>query len=453
MMKSALVRLLAAVLVFTLGAVPLAAARGSADFTRYVALGDSLTGGSVSANPINLVVTHQLRSFPALIARQAGTPDFQMPLISEPGILPELVLVSLSPLIIAPKSPVNGFPMNHLLPRPYNNLGIPAARVGDLLTLTGAEPHPNPFFQIILRRQAPAVQQALALSPTFMTIWVGNNDVLGGVTSGRPSTMTPIDDFTRDYTAMINALTAGAPSAGMVVATVPPIDAIPFVTLVPPFLIDPATQLPVIVGGQPVYYVAETNGTVAQLGPGSAVLLTAMPLLAQGYGIPPGIPSNLPFAGTPLPDAVVLTTGELAEVRARQQQVNAAIRAAAASKSIPVLDVEGLFTKWKQGQQFAGIRLSLDFLTGGLISYDGIHPTELGYAVIANEFIRLINREYSASIPEVSLMEYFDYNAVGFAHGEVIRLDDMQIDRMITLDDLSRTTSRPKPVEEGFVSQ
>jgi hypothetical protein len=54
------------------------------------------------------------------------------------------------------------------------------------------------------------------------------------------------------------------------------------------------------------------------------------------------------------------------------------------------------------GYLVGGIRLTADYLTGGLYSYDGIHPTDLGYAVIANEFIRVINQN-GGSVEPVDL--------------------------------------------------
>ena len=76
------------------------------NFTTYVSVGDSLAAGFESQS---LVETHQNRSVPFLIARQAGVQGFQQPLISEPGIPPELTLVSLLPApLIAPKASTPG---------------------------------------------------------------------------------------------------------------------------------------------------------------------------------------------------------------------------------------------------------------------------------------------------------------------------------------------------------
>ncbi|HWP34817.1 MAG TPA: hypothetical protein VNM66_04395, partial [Thermodesulfobacteriota bacterium] len=42
-------------------------------------------------------------------------------------------------------------------------------------------------------------------------------------------------------------------------------------------------------------------------------------------------------------------------------------------------------------------RLTVAFL-GGLFSLDGIHPTDTGYAVVANLFIEAVNRRFGAGI-------------------------------------------------------
>lgn len=401
-------RIAAVALAGSLLAAPsFADARGRADFTRYVALGDSFGAGYTNDS---LVVTHQVNSYPAIIARQTRTHDFQQPLISEPGIPAELQLVSLSPLVIARKSGDYGAPMNLNLPRPYNNLSIPGARVGHLIRQTGKPgENPNAFYQLILRGLGTAVDQAIALNPTFISVWVGGNDVLGAILSGDPRSLTPLEQFRDDYNAMLERLTAGAPNAGMVVGNVPPsILSLPFATTIPPVVINPATRQPVLVNGNPVFLIYDDNGTPKQLTPGSNVLLTAASLLATGYGIPAALNTGLPNAGKPLPGSVVLTADEVSQIRTRAQEINSAISAAAASKNIPVVDLAPFVARFTQpgGYNLAGVRLSLAFLTGGLISYDGFHPTDLGYTLIANEFIRVINREYETRIPFASIFSY-----------------------------------------------
>jgi len=399
--------------------VPAFAARGNADFTRYVALGDSFGAGVSNSS---LLQRHQETSYPAIIARQAGAPDFQQPLVGEPGIGPELRLINAVsfPPIILPAGTNNGAPINLNLQRPYNNLSIPGAQVKDLMILTGGEQPTNTarvFAQFILRGRGTAVQQALALQPTFISLWIGGNDVLGAVLSGTPAALTPLADFTRDYNAVLDALIAGAPNAGMVVGTLPTrIASVPLTTAVPPVLINPATRQPVLgPNGLPIFYVADLGGGVfGQLPPGSLVLLTAATLLSTGYGIPaalaPLFPS-LPDVGKPLPDSVTLTPTEIAAIEARGAEFNTAIIAAANQRDIPIADFVGLFNRVSNGIDIGGVRLTSAYITGGIYSFDGFHLTDIGYTFFANEFIKAINRGYGTKIPLASIVRFYENNA------------------------------------------
>src|SRR5215210_9598655 len=95
-------RLAAAVAVTALLAVPSFAQRGHADFSKFVALGDSYGAGVVSSS---LNERHQVWSWPAVIARQVGftlcqptatptDPCWSQPLVTFPGIGPELQLIN-----------------------------------------------------------------------------------------------------------------------------------------------------------------------------------------------------------------------------------------------------------------------------------------------------------------------------------------------------------------------
>lgn len=399
--------------IVALFAIPVTAQPGSADFTRYVALGDSLTAGFSNGS---LVMSHQMWSYPQVLAWQAGHGRIEQPLISQPGIGPELQLSSLSPLFIGPKSPENGQPINLNLPRPYDNLAIPGANAGQLLELTGGDQDPI-MFQLVLRGLGPSIDQALALQPTFISVWIGNNDVLGAVTGGSARLLTSPTGFSADFRSIVSTLRSHAPNAGMVMATIPPVTAIPFANLIPPFVINPATGEPLVgPDGNFVFYIAETEaGGVAQLEQGSLVTLNAQPFLSQGFGIPaalaPFLPP-LPHIGEPLPSNVVLEAAEVQAIATRTAELNAIIRStASAFGDIPVLDTAEVFTRATAGFNFGGIRLTTAYLTGGIMSLDGVHPTDIGYTLIANEFIRLINDAYDAGIPYASLVPFFSNNA------------------------------------------
>lgn len=371
------------------GAPALAQDTGSANFTSYVALGDSLTQGFSNGGVFEGV---QVNSYPALIARQAGVgAGFEQPTVSAPGIPGLLQLQSLLPLVIAP-APGNGQPTNLMLPRPYNNLAVSGFDTRDVLvTLTG-----NPIIDITLRGLGPAIGQALALQPTFATVWLGNNDALGAATGGvvNEQTLTPLAQFEMDYRQVVGALAQAG--AQVVVATIPNVTAIPFVTTLPPVLVDPATQQPVLINGQPVPLLGVNPAT-------DRVLLSAQAALQLGFGIPVALGGN----GQPLPDQVVLSGDEIATISDRINGFNNVIQQVAGEIGAPVVDINGFFNDVVQnGISIGGVGYDVAFLTGGIFSYDGVHPTPLGYAVVANEFINTINEAFGAAIEPVNLLPF-----------------------------------------------
>jgi lysophospholipase L1-like esterase len=404
-------------------AVPVFAARGSANFSKFVAIGDSYGSGLESGS---LNERHQPYSWPAIIARQAGAPDFQQPLVSFPGIGNELQLLDIIsfPPVIAPAPGPMGSPLNLNLARPYNNLSIPGANVTDVTTLRGSGPvtgTASSFAAFILRGLGTEVEQAVAQNPTFIAVWIGGNDVLGAVLSGTPRALTPTDVFRTQYNKMLDQLVAGAPNAGMVVGNLPT-TTVPYMTTVPRVLINPLTRQPLLIGGQQVPLIAELgDGTVGPLPEGSLVLLPYSGQIARGFGIPAALGVDprfgaLPDLGKPLLDAWTLTPAEAAQITARAVEFNQVITESATARNIPVADIKGLFDRFNSqtGYRVGQFTFSSSFITGGLFSLDGFHLSDAGYTFFGNQFIRTINQAYGAHIPVAGLSTLFANNGAFF---------------------------------------
>ena len=391
--------------VFAISLVALLAAAptmAQIDLSNYVALGDSMTVGFASASMMDW---YQDRSYPAILAQQAGT-DFEQPYISEPGIGPIFELVSLAPTpVIQPFGLVPGSPTNAEYLGIYNNLGIPTATLYDMIFQTGdinnllAGNFDTVFFDIVLRNGInTALEQAIGMQPSFMTIWIGSNDVLPAVLAATPIdgvTMTPVEFFGGLYGNAVGALATNT-TADIVLINVPYVTEIPFTTSVEPFV-----DIPDI--GR-WYLVADTGPLTDE----DFVTLGAGALIAMGYGLP---------GGPPLPDNMNLFTGEAgvvlraAEVDLINAQVdgyNAAIEATASAFGYPVFDVNAFFADLSSGAYvptYGGATLSTQFLLGGIFSYDGIHPQHIGYALMADQLIQFINAEYGSEIPRVDMAE------------------------------------------------
>ena len=398
---------------------------GKVDFSRVVAIGNSLTAGFQDGA---LFEGAQQYSYANLIVQQinsiGGNVNFVQPLISEPGIGTRLYLRSLSPLTLQQQT-VTGAPKNLTHPAPFNNLAVPGAILYDVFDTTDfaakSSARQNPFFQIVLRSKAfgPTMfHQAKALNPTFVIFWMGNNDVLGYAASGGtrgtdPTGKLPTPDviFQFLFRQAIDSLLKINTTVKVAVANIPDVTVIPFFTTIPWFIVDPTTGSPVLdQQGRPIPLIGIKGGQPAQLGPGDLVLLTASSLIATGYGLPNVPPFNqLPNAGKPLPDEYVLDASEVAIARAAIQKFNLIIDTVVTNptRAGRVVRVD-IYSKLKDvkehGLEIAGFKFTTDYITGGLFSLDGVHPSSRGHGIVANEFIKAINTKFGTNIPYVDVM-------------------------------------------------
>ena len=243
-MKRTLFRAAVSAGVFTL--LLAAPAYSQTTFRKYVALGDSLTAG---VEGVCLVERHQNRSFSKLVAAQIGISDFQQPLLSERAITDGSTPVCLGAVVAGGAITVGGVsqtgsPTNLTLPRPYDNLGIPGANAADLVDLRISSPSGGTASRssTVILRNFPggpfegrnAVDEANLLSPDLVTLWIGNNDVLGAALSGAAIegvTLTPIAVFEAKYTQIMTGLQATGRT--VVALNIPDVASIPFTTTVP----------------------------------------------------------------------------------------------------------------------------------------------------------------------------------------------------------------------------
>jgi lysophospholipase L1-like esterase len=409
---SKLLKSAALILAATL-AMPVYAARGKADFTMFVALGDSYGAGYASSS---LNENHQVYGWPAIIAKQVGLKIcptnaaatdlcFAVPLVSYPGIGPETVL---SPTGVPTSGVGSGSPRMAGFGRPYNNLSVPGYTVGAALTLTGTEANAG-LGQLILRGLGTEVQQAISLHPTFIAMWLGGNDFLGAVSQGNPAGLTSVADFTTRYNAILDQLIAANPNAGMVVGTLPESFAAAPLTAQLPAVVFDANFQPVLVGGNaiPFIYTPGTSTTPINVPTGSIVLLSALPRIQIGVGRPPAL------GGTgALTDAEVITPTEQTAFATAIAAYNNVIRTAAQTRDIPVADIKGLFDRIASpaGIQVGPFNFNKAFVRGGLFSFDGAHPSDVGYVLFANEFIKAINAGYKTRIPLANISQFLANN-------------------------------------------
>ncbi len=396
-----------------------APARGTADFSRYVAVGNSLTAGYTNDGLYN---EGQAVAYPNLIAQQmklVGGGDFAQPTFSEAqkngsgyltftGFnalgLPQLSRVT-TELAITGLGLDGRTPLLAPYQGPLNNLGVPGVRVSDILTPGYGLNNPigfNPYFQRLLPATLPAGAQSYlqfvsASNPTFFTCWLGNNDVLGFALSGGTVPVTPSAAFAANYGRLIDSLTVrGATGA---VANISDITTIPFLNTVTLASIRRATANTPLANA-PLFI--RTRGEVRAATAEDLIALTADSIgVPNAAGQPKGFHPNYP-----LNHEEVLDRDEVVLATATVTEYNRIIREVADREGLALMDANALLKSVQGGQVYNGAPVNTAFISGGLFSLDGVHLTPRGNAITANEFIKAINAKYGSTIPQVDVNNY-----------------------------------------------
>ncbi len=164
------------------------------DLSRMV-VGDSL---SAEFQNFSLLDTQQVHGFPSLIAQQAHV-TLTLPLIPPPGIPNALQLVSVGPPPVVAPGPGTLPPLPRDNPtQQATNLAVPGMVVADVLNKRPSvtvQTAVDALTNLILGFPSPLlvpgparsqVEQAAALNPTTIFVWIGSNDILlsvGGLIS------------------------------------------------------------------------------------------------------------------------------------------------------------------------------------------------------------------------------------------------------------------------------
>jgi hypothetical protein len=383
---------------------------GELDLERVVAIGDGYLAGATDGA---LFASAQENSILALFVRHTAPPaDFEQPLISDPGIATDdsdagrLTLVTARPLALA-RLP-QGQPLALDLDRPYDNLAVPNALLVEALVAqtTGGSVLGNRFYDLVLRGRGTFAEQAVELDATMILLWLGTHDVLAFVlVGGDPAVAlglpTPPATFASVYETLVDRLDETTDQ--IVLVNIPDPTRFPVLHAVPNVVLDPAT------GDTLLVTVVDSLGNTRQstlplIGPegllasSDLVTLTALPLLAEGVGIPIAVGGT----GQPLPDRVVLDAEEIQTVRNTVAAYNSEIERIAAARDLAVVDVHGLVeTMATVGVVSDGILLTTEWLFGQAFSLDGATFTPKGYGVVTNLLLDTVNERYGSSFRHI----------------------------------------------------
>jgi hypothetical protein len=402
---------------------------GSANFSRFIAVGNSLTAGYADGG---LYLDGQLNSYPSIMAGQmqsVGGGSFNQPLFTSAqangsGYLQltgfnadgtPITTPVTTDLAIRGILPVPGFG-NVTLYTKYTgdieNYGVPGIK---LLNITYAPyGNLNGYFERLLPNDAPTnttdyLDFVTAKPFTFFSDWLGNNDALLYATSGGAGdVLTDETTFAQLYSLSISKLTATG--AKGVVATIPDVTSIPYFNTVTVNAIVAGVQKlnPAVQG---IYINALVSGTTyaPRLATAKDLIVLTFPtsMIGQLVSTPYG---ELPYGLTPyspIDNQYVLDANEIALTQEHVLSFNSTITSIAASKGLAVFDAYTFWNNIKQnGLVIDGLNLNSNYISGGLFSLDGVHLTPRGYAIVANEFIKAINSKYGSNIPLANVANY-----------------------------------------------
>ena len=440
---------------------------GSANFTKFVALGNSLTAG-FSDNA--LFIEGQKGSYTNILAQQfakVGGGEFKIPFMADniggllfggaanPRFGPRLYFNGAGPVPVSGTSTTEVFAPN--TGGPYNNMGVPGAKSYHLLFDGYGNPAnlalglANPYF--VRFASAPnksILQDAMAQEPTFFSLWIGNNDVLGYATAGgvttaqdpinggdiTPPSGAPGVGFDGTYGALVTTLTSGG--AKGVVANIPYVSSIPFFTTVAynaaTLPLANATALNTAynaynigIAGAPISAEEKAKRTITFVEGKNALVIIDEALSNLGPTVPKmrmatskdlillssgGVSAQVHIAAgngitSPLADNWVLTEAENLEIKTAVDAYNATIETLATSKGLAFFDAKKLMSQVATtGVSSNGYTVRSTYVTGGGFSMDGVHPSPRGYALIANAFMDAINKKYGSNLKPVDISKY-----------------------------------------------
>ncbi len=377
-----------------LAPIQAAQAKNAGNFSNTVFLGDSLTAGYQSSS---LLDTQQVHGWAPLVAKQASFPIVQ-PLIAYPGAPNVLQLVSIGPPpVITTVCPPSGTPSvcgtttgRDNFATQVTDLAVPGALLNDVMNtvpLVNPTPGQQQLNQLVLGFPGFGFGQALSqlgfaiqAQPTTVFLWIGNNDALIADLTGSPSSMTSVANFTSQYQALMTQLTT-LTSAHLVIGNIPDVTQVPYL--------------------QPAALVLAQTSQQTHLP--TSVLSGLLGIVPGDYVNPTGL-AQIPLilAQTqkgPITDAGVLSAAEVVTVQAQVTAFNQVISQQAQAANATLVDINALFKQvTSSGLTINGYTGTTAFL-GGFFSLDGIHPTNTGYAVVANKFIDTMNAAFNSKIP------------------------------------------------------
>lgn len=258
------------------------------------------------------------------------------------------------------------------------------------------------------------VGAAVSLHAQVATVWLGSNDLLKVAFSGGAAPVTAPQSMHDDTVNIIKQLQG----AGSKVAVANLVDVMGAATFIPQPAYQPTLQAYItgllIAQGVPpaqaqaaaiLYSTAYAAQETAQTGLGPNGYFTINALFKTLQTAAAQIPAHALPAAPTLGSGDFIADAVANNVKALNAAYNVAIGQAASDTGAALVDVHKLFVQIAAagGAPINPPKCCSLVYRGGLSSLDGLHPSNTGYALIANAFIDTLNAAYSLGIPDVNV--------------------------------------------------
>ncbi len=383
-----------------------APAVSDAMFRRYFSMGNSITAGFQSAG-IN--DSTQQRSYAVLLGKAMGT-SFNYPSLRGGGC-PGPFTNNVTGARV-PTSGPGGCDLRTPIAGTLNNLAVPGARAEELLNNFGVPVSASNALTTFILGGKTQVERMTEGRPTFVSVWIGNNDVLASLTSltnpGTPLAVTPLSVFQSQYDSITDAV--AATGARALLLSVADVSEIPYASTGTTYwCIKNQPACGVLPAQFPPTFTVDNNCAPAAAVPGAKGDSTLVPWplwiprLQAALG---GAPQNLDCSV----DSLVVTAAEFATLRTAVAGFNAHIASVAAAHGWAYWDVNPTLAAEVQGPAnptgripaFPDLSQALvggSVLFGPLFTLDGVHPSALTHELIADSAAASINATYGTTLP------------------------------------------------------
>ena len=373
---------------------------GGAMFARYVSFGNSITAGIQS---FGLSDSTQGLAYPVLLARAMGTP-FNYPSLNKPGCPPPITNIFTNPPTRVGGLPDTFCALRKNVPTLLNNVAFPGASVLELLNTNYGPPQPpaaaTDAYKLFLLGGRTELQRAREVLPTFVTVWIGNNDVLGAILdtgdAGQAADITPPATFATQYNALMDSIDSFGSVQGGALIGVVQVTGAPYVSQ--------GRYYKAASASIPTLTVLDNCLDSLVIAPGDTVRV----LVPIHYGAPI---LEAAAAGTPqtldCSNYHVISVPEAVNMISTVVQYNATIQAAATARNWlfvdpnPLLQTLALAGAIRPFPAFPPDPNSTTAPFGTAVSRDGVHPSTSTQRLVAQSLQQAINAFYHSAIPAV----------------------------------------------------